>query len=81
LLPGDFKDALGLEALVWKALIVILIILSGAATIILFVWWAIWCIKYPAKTTEQIYEDIVRDLAEERERLAEIEAQHNIGSR
>ncbi len=74
LLPADFQNYLGIKAELWEAIALILTVLSGVATAAMFIWWTIDIVKNPPKTPEDCYEEIIEEMAQDRKRLAEIEA-------
>ena len=70
LFPTDFQNYLGLEAAVWEAIAIILTIISGVLTIILFIWWMVNRIQNPPQTPEGCYDEIIEQMAQDRERLS-----------
>lgn len=72
LLATNFHDFLGLKATIWEAMTCMLAALSFVATIILLILWCIDRKRNPTKTSEQIFKEITDQMAQERERLAQI---------
>ncbi len=64
----DFRDAFGTSKVVWNAFWIGALVLTGAATASLFVWWCGDQVKHlirPLKTTDQIVEQIVAQMEKE----------------
>ncbi len=70
LLPADFQNYIGLNAEIWEAIAIILTTVSGIATITLFIWWIINITRNPPKTPEECYDEIIKQMTQDRERLA-----------
>ncbi len=68
LVPKDFQDYWGMSGATWQAVAFIIVIMSGSATIGLFIWWLVCAIKYPRQTSDQIFDDICDQIAKDRER-------------
>lgn len=70
LLTSDFKDAFGIEKEVWKASAINIIQGSALATVVLFVWWVIDRCTRRNRGPEQILEEVIVEMAKDRERLS-----------
>ena len=69
LLPADFQDYGGISAAVWESMALIAVIVTGAITIVMFVWWVLTKIRYGNKTPEDILEDVISEMATDLDRL------------
>lgn len=67
LIPVDFKDLWGIPAETWLAITIILVSLSGAMLLIVFVRALIYR-KRRARTVEQDVQEIIDEMETERER-------------
>lgn len=70
LLTSEFKDALGVEAEVWKAVAVQTAKGTGLLVVALFVWWLIDKCFRRTKTPEQLCDEVLDTMAHDRERAA-----------
>jgi hypothetical protein len=67
LISADFKDALGVEKAVWKAVDLMLILLSTAATLGLLIWWVISKLVNRPRSEETIVQGIIDEMERERQ--------------
>ena len=67
-LPRDFKDFLGIRAEVLEASLLLLVILSGIGTVVLFILWLRNRVKYPRKSSDDIVKDICDEIAKDRDK-------------
>jgi hypothetical protein len=71
LVAADFHDFLGLSKEAWKAFCFMAAIVSGVIMIYVFIK-AYVCRKEKCKTSEDIVEDIINKMSEEREKLSKM---------
>lgn len=69
IIPNDFAPFMGLERSVWQAIVIILFGLSAVATLVLFGWWLRWRPRNAQRAPEQILDEILDQMARDRERL------------
>ncbi len=60
------KNVLSIEPAVWKALILWLLLVTGVATLALFVWWVVSLIGRKSPTPESIWDEVIRDIEQEK---------------
>ncbi len=70
LLPADFQDYLGVKAAIWEAITLLIVWLSAACTVILFIWWLGCSIKFKKQSTLEILSEILDQMADDNKRLA-----------
>lgn len=70
LLTSSFKDFAGIKADVWQMLVLAVVILSGLATAILFGLWLRNRVCYKEKTPDEIVQEIVQEMENDRERFS-----------
>jgi hypothetical protein len=73
LIPADFKNYAGVPSSTWEALVMIITFVSLVVFIVLFarLVWCLW--KHPAVTGEQFFEEIIRQMREDDERVEAIQ--------
>ncbi len=70
LVTSDFKAAFGIDGNVWHAAALNFTGLSAVATLGLFVWWVVDSWRHPAKTAEQVWNEVIDEMAKDREKAA-----------
>ena len=69
LAPADFKDYLTLEAAVWEAMALIIAVLSGVASVGLFINWLVWKAREKPKSSEDIVREILAEMANDMQKV------------
>jgi hypothetical protein len=72
LLPADFKDYAGIPAATWEALALLVALISGVAAGVLFVIWGYCVVRFRQKSPEQIFDEVVEEMARDRARASGI---------
>lgn len=83
LLTAEFRDAFGVDRVVWGAWAILVLQLTGLASVGLFLWWAVDRLLHatglrPLKTPDEIVDEIVTRMEKEQAAFAE---RHGGGTR